>query len=229
MNNTNKKLLLISISIVVVDLVTKIMALNFLPFQNQVNLIGEKVTFYLTYNMGSSGGQAAYLLRHESNKNLSLLLTSISMILLMIYIILINRTIVKKKHKWLMGIGILFVTSIISMVIKKQFPDLIISNWTTSMVTKVVGISFNLVIFYMTRNTYIRLFITIIISSGIGNLISHFYYPYRVIDFIDINGSYELLRIGVSNLADFAIDFGLCGLLITLIVIAIKKIINYAN
>ena len=69
----------------------------------------------------------------------------------------------------------------------------------------------------------------IIISSGIGNLISHFYYPYRVIDFININGSYELLRRGVSNLADFAIDFGLCGLLITLMAIAIKKIINYVK
>ncbi|WP_394708156.1 signal peptidase II [uncultured Bacteroides sp.] len=74
-----------------------------------------------------------------------------------------------------------------------------------------------------------RLFIVIIISSGFGNLISHFYYPYRVIDFIDIKGSYELLRIGVFNFADFALDFGICGLLITLIVIAIRRIINYAT
>jgi lipoprotein signal peptidase len=95
------------------------------------------------------------------------------------------------------------------------------------MFTKIVGISFYSTIFYFTKNNTIRFFTIFIISSGIGNLISHFYYPYRVIDFIDIEGSYELFKIGVSNLADFAFDIGFCGLLITLVVLTAKKIINH--
>jgi len=229
MNISNKKLLLIFILIVSVDLLTKIIALNLLPFQNHVNLIEEKVSFYLTYNMGSTGGQAAYLLQQENNKNISLVLASTAIIFLVIYIMLISRTTVKRKYKWLIGVGIFVLSLIISEVIKKQFSSITISNWTTSMFTKIVGIIFYSAILIKMTNKYLRLFIVIIISSGSGNLISHFYYPYRVIDFVNIYGSYELLRIGVFNFADLAFDIGIVGLLITFIIITVKKTINYTT
>lgn len=225
MNKTNKKLLFVSLLIVGIDLLSKLTALNLLPFHNHVNLIGEKITFYLTYNMSSTCEQGVYILKHENNKNLSLLSGSISIIFLIIYLILVNQATIKKRYKWLIGIGIILFSSIITQIIKKQYPDLLISNWVTSMFSKLLGISFYSAMLYIIRDNIIKLFIVIIISSGIGNLISHFYYPYRVVDFININGSYELFKIGVFNFADLAFNLGFCGLVITLIVIAIRKII----
>lgn len=226
MNISNKKLITILILIVGFDLLTKIIALNLLPFQNHVDLIGEKVSFYLTYNMNSTGGQGEYFLRQENNKNISLVFASTIIIFLIIYSLLINRTTIKNKYKWLIGIGIFVLSMIISEIVKRQFPNLIISNWATSIFTKIVGISFYTLILTKLTNRFLRLFIVIIISAGVGNLINHFYYPYRVIDFIDIEGTYELLKIGVFNIADFAFDIGICGFLITLTTITIKKIID---
>lgn len=233
MNISNKKLITILILIVCVDILTKVIALNFLPFQNHVNLIGEKVSLYLTYNMNSTGEQANYLLRQENNKNISLVFASTIIILLTVYSLIINRATVKRKYKWLIGIGIFVLSIIISESVERLFPNMTISNWTTSIFTKILGISLYALILSKLTNKFLRLFIVIIISAGVGNLINHFYYPYRVIDFIDIDGTYELLRIGVFNIADLAFDIGICGLLVTLTAITIKKIIdkmkNYAT
>jgi lipoprotein signal peptidase len=64
----------------------------------------------------------------------------------------------------------------------------------------------------------------IILAAGVGNLIGHFYPPYRVIDFINIKGSYELLRIGVFNIADFAFDVGIVGLIISIAFVVFKRV-----
>lgn len=233
MNISNKKLIIILILIVGFDLLTKVIALYLLPFQNHVNLIGEKVSFYLTYNMNSTGRQGEYFLRQENNKNISLVFASTITIFLIIYSLLINRTTIKRKYKWLIGIGIFVLSIIISEIVKRLFPNLTISNWTTSMFTKIVGISFYILILTKLSNKFLRLFIVIVISAGVGNFINHFYYPFRIIDFIDIDGTYELFKIGVFNIADFAFDVGICGFLITLATITIMKIIdkikNYAS
>jgi lipoprotein signal peptidase len=229
MNVFTKKLIILSFLIIGIDLLTKLLALNLLPFENQVRLIGERVCFYLTYNLDSTGGQADYLMRAESNKNLSILLSSLIGIILLSYIVIIFSTKISKSIKWLIGIGIFIICVIISELLKPYLANIVISNWTASVLAKTTAISLYLLIFMLSKNNYIRLFLIIIISAGLGNLINHFYSPFRVIDFIDIKGSYELFKIGVFNLADIFFDIGLIGFFITLFIILIKKIFTAHN
>lgn len=223
MYSKNRKLIIISSIIIGIDLLTKILALHLLPFQNQIQLFGEHVCFYLTYNMDSTGGQADYLLSQEKNKNIALISSSLIGIIMMTYTIFIYNRKIKRAYKWLIGIGILILLLVISESIKPKLSYLEISSWQTSIISKIAGIYIYLTIFILTKNNRIRLFTTIIISAGIGNLASHFYYPFRIVDFIEIKRTYEILRIGVFNLADLAFDIGFVGLITSLIRLLIKQ------
>jgi lipoprotein signal peptidase len=229
MNIANKKILILSIIIVSFDLLTKILAFNLLPFQHQISFNGEQVGFYLTYNTDSIGGQADYLLNQENNKNLALIISSIIGMILMMYTILIFHKKIKTGYKWFIGFGIFVLAIIITEILKPFFSELAISNWITSVISKIAGISIYLTIFILTKNNLIRLFTSIIISAGIGNFIGHFYYPFRIIDFINIKGSYELLQIGVFNFADLAFYIGFISLIFTMIGLLIRKIRNYST
>ena len=99
-----------------------------------------------------------------------------------------------------------------------------ISNWSASIVPKITGIAIYLTILSLVKNSPLKFFIWLVISAGLGNLISHFYYPYRVVDFVNVEGSYEFLRIGVFNFADLIFDVGIIGILTTLIILTLKKV-----
>ncbi|QNR25118.1 signal peptidase II [Croceimicrobium hydrocarbonivorans] len=218
-----RRFITLMLVIVVVDLATKLLALNTLPFQQKIFLIGDKISFYLTFNEEATGGQAGYLLEQEFNKNQTLVLNAIAAFILIGFVFMIKKQNIKKLFKWLIIIGIYILTSIILELIKPSL-NIEVSTWTASLVSKIAGISIYLTILTFINNSQLKLFFWMVISAGLGNLLSHFYYPYRIVDFINIDGSYELLRIGVFNLADLAFDLGIIGIFVTLIVLTVNKI-----
>jgi lipoprotein signal peptidase len=222
--NTHTYYLLVLTSIILIDLITKLIALNVLTLHEELTIIQDKLSFFLVYNEGSTGGQAGYFLETESHKNLNLVFISITGFMIVSYIFLIRKRQIKTLYKWLIGILIYILITISFEFIRPFFTDIEISNWSASIISKVAGITVYLTFFVLVKNSYLRFFTLIIISAGLGNLLSHFYYPYFVIDFIDIKGSYETLKIGVTNFADLFFDFGFLGLIGTIIVISIKKI-----
>lgn len=221
-----RKELNVLISIVLIDLTTKLVADFFLPFNNFVDIIGQYFCFYLTYNQESTGGQADAMFDPQFNKNLLIILYSINWLITLLYALFIRTKNISLFYKILTGI-VLFILLFISINFTYPlFWSASISSWTASVVGKLSVLSLWGAILYFSKDKWIRLFLLAIISCGIGNLLSHFYSPYMVIDFIYIEGSYELLRIGIFNLADFAFDVGIIGLIISLIVKLIKKIKN---
>jgi len=222
--NTRQYYLLILTSIILIDLITKLIALNVLTLHEELSIIQDKLSFFLIYNEESTGGQAGYFLQAESHKNLALVFISITGLMIVSYIFLIRKRQIKTLYKWLIGILIYISITISFEFIRPFFADIEINNWSASVISKIAGIVVYLTFFVLVKNSYLRFFTLIIISAGLGNLLSHFYYPYHVIDFIDIKGSYGTLKIGVSNVADLFFDFGFLGLSGTIIVISIKKI-----
>ncbi|GHT80657.1 hypothetical protein FACS189467_3350 [Bacteroidia bacterium] len=168
------KEIIILIGIVLVDLITKLSANCYLPFKENVSIIGDRVNFYLIYNEGSIGSHAKIL------------------------------------------IG--FIQSL--------FANVTISDWVTSVVLRIVTLIICGIFFCLSKNKWIRFSFLLILAGGVGNLISHFYSPFRIIDFIFIKGSYELVRIGVFNLADFVFYIGMVALVISAVVEEIKKSIR---
>jgi len=212
--------------IVIIDLITKLMANYFLPYREYISILGEKVCLYLIYNQDFVSGQENALLQNIQNKNLHIVLTSLIALFLIGYILFIRKQKMRTFYKILMGIGLYVGLCVITELTKSLFVGIIISSWTASVVGKLAGLMVCGTFFCLCPNKWIRLSLVIIIAGGIGNLLSHFYPPFHIVDFIEIEGSYELLRIGVFNIADLAFNIGFLGLIISLLIFGIKKIIT---
>ena len=222
---------IISTIIVIVDLITKLAANIFLPFEEEMSLIGEKVCFYLTYNQGSTGGQADFMLKNYPNKNLEIVLSCVLALVLLGYILFIRKYKIRTFYKILIGIGLFVSLNTVLNLLQPLFVGVTISSWITSVVGKLTGlIMIYCVIYYLRMDKWVKLSLIIIFAAGIGNLLSHFYSPYRIIDFIYVEGSYELIKIGVFNIADLAFDIGLLGLIASILFYRLKKVLKkYLN
>ena len=213
--------------IVIVDLITKLTANIFLPFKEIIPLIGEKVCFYLIYNEGSVGGQANFILQNAHNINLTIIISCFFALIVFGYILLIRKQKIRTFYKVLIGIGLFVILSIIMEFIQPLFENLNISPWTTSVIGKLTALVIVFCIIFCFRlEKWIRIPLVIIFAGGVGNFLSHFYYPYRIIDFISVEGSYRLLRIGVFNIADLVFYIGLLGLIISVLIYEFKKGLN---
>jgi len=213
--------------VVIVDLITKLVANTFLPLKEKVCVIGEKVCFYLIYNQGSTGGQANFMLKNYHNKNLMIVLSCLSALVLLGYILFIRKHKMHTFYKILIGIGLFVLLSIVMDWLQPLFENINISSWTTSVVGKLTAlIIIYCVIFYSRLDKWVRLSLVIIFAAGIGNLLSHFYSPYRIIDFIYVEGSYELIKIGVFNVADLGLYIGILGVIASVLFYELKKRIS---
>ena len=220
----NKKALIIIATVILFDIVTKMLALNLLPFQKNVYIVQDRLSLYLTYNEGSTGVQADLLLKHENNKNLYVGMLSIAIFILTLYVFLINKKNLSVSYKWIIGICLYILLSVLINYLKHHV-NIEINNWTASLISKSAVLLFYLTFYFFTKNKYLKIFILLIISAGLGNLLNHFYYPYKVIDFINVKGSYETLRIGVFNFADLVLNISFLGVFITLILIGINNLV----
>jgi lipoprotein signal peptidase len=217
-----KELIILS-SIVLFDLITKLTANYYLPFQESVHIFGDTVSLYLTYNEGATGGQADYILE-ENNKNLTIILTCVSGLILLSYFFYIRGKKIRTIYKVLIGVAIYLTLSVSIELILPLLINVSISSWTTSIIGNLTGLALYGSLFFLSKNKWIRLFALMILACGLGNLLSHFYLPYRVIDFISVEGSYDLLRIGVFNFADLAFDIGAIGLIISSVYLLFRRI-----
>ena len=217
------KELIILLSIVLFDLITKLTANYYLPFQENVEIFGDTVSFYLTYNQGATGGQADFIVG-ESNKNITIILTCMNGLILLSYFFYIRGKKIRTIYKVLIGIAIYLTLSVLMEMLYPLLINVTISSWTTSVIGKLTGLTLYGTLFYLSKNKWIRFFALIILACGLGNLLSHFYLPYRIIDFISIEGSYDLLRIGVFNFADLAFDIGAIGLIISILYSLFKRV-----
>ena len=210
--------------IVIVDLITKLIANCFLPFKERVCIIGEKLCLYLTYNQGSTGGQADFLLQSYHNKNLAIVLSCFLVFALLGYMLFIRKHKMNTFYKILIGTGLFLILGIIMELILPLLESINISPWTTSVVGKLTALLIiYCIIFYSHLEKWIRLSLVILFAAGIGNLLGHFYPPYYIIDFIYVEGSYDLIKVGVFNIADLTFYIGILGLVASTLFYELKK------
>lgn len=194
-------------TVVIVDLITKIWALNTLPFQENVRVIGQKITFYLTYNEAYLSSQARVIL-DGVNPIQAILQLSTMIVILNLYIIFISRLKLKPVQNWVYGI-VLFIGGVFILDVVNLYDNVDMPIWSASLIAKTSVLMWCVILFFKITNRVMKYGIALIIATGIGNGVNHFYAPYKVIDFISVQGSYELLRIGVFNIADLSYDVGM--------------------
>lgn len=224
MKLSKKLLILIPTIIIGLDLITKILAYNTLPFNEDVYIIGDKISLYSTYNTGSSGQQIDYSISKTGlEKNTLIFYSTINIILLSIYIFFIYRLQSTQKKKWLLLIPLFIINIIALSIFTKLYSHISFSNHFISWFSKVGPIALLGILIYIIKDFWLKIFFYCILIAGFGNLINNFYPPYHIIDFININGSYELVKIGVFNIADAVIYLSLISIVIYSLSNSIKK------
>ena len=88
------------------DLLSKLTENYILPFNQEVNIIENKASFFLIYNSSSSGSQAKYLLQEQQNINNSLVINCISVIIFIFIILYIRNKKISKLYKFFIYIRV---------------------------------------------------------------------------------------------------------------------------
>lgn len=202
---------LLILAVVSLDLISKLWALNVLPYQKDVSIIGQKLMFYLTYNEEYLSGQTLAVLQ-DADPIQATLQISVVVSLLALYIIGIDKFQIKSSFKWLGGIAI-FLGGAMFLDTINAFNQSGVDIRMATLLTKISASALMIIVFFKVQIPILKWALAFIIATGIGNGLSYFYAPYKVVDFIYVKGSYELLRIGIFNVADISYDIGMLMIL----------------
>lgn len=218
-----KKYLLIAIGVISLDTITKLLAFAFLPYNEYVEVFGEKLRFYLTYNTGASGTKAQEMAGQFMNPNLYLLLVGGFGLLAGTAIIVTRNYRFKLWQKTLIPILILFALGfIVDKVANSMF--FVPSNYFVSWFTKLGGCVFFLSVIVLVKDDWLRVALTCCLSCGIGNLLSHFYPPFAIVDFIYSPFLHKWLHLNICNIADVLIDVFLILAVLRFVVLMVSKV-----
>jgi lipoprotein signal peptidase len=209
-----------------IDIITKVLATLTLPFEQDVFLIPGKLSLYLTYNTGPSDAAGTELLQNQPNPNLFAMLDVSVVLVLLIYMVLVRKANFKTVYKWIGGIILMIAALKLTQPVTRYFVYLEIPDKVVAVSSKIAGILLYGYFFCFAKNNSVKWSLIIVLSAGFGNLINYCYYPYAATDFVNVKGSYELIRLGIFNFADVAYYVGFICLAISLIVTLIGRVIN---
>lgn len=226
-NYNYSKYLVVFFVIVMIDFLSKILANNLLPYNEIVQINENNFCLYLTYNFGSIGSLGSILLSKLPIKNLMILFSCFNIFIVSIYIIIIKNFRLDKVLKLVFGFSLYYFLFFPEIVIVYLFKNINLSNHFFSWFSKFGILFFCTTIFFKINNGKVKLILSFIIGAGFGNLISHFYPPYYVIDFIYVKFLSDWHLTGIFNLADMVYDLSMIALIIYFIVSGFKKILQY--
>ncbi len=197
--------MLIAGTVFLADLITKLLAYFVLPFNEEVSIAGRKLYLYLTYNFEATGSQAEYILGEASRANARLVFSAVAGVILGVYILLSQKLALQLKWKVVIGVAMWVALSLVVENTHQAF-ELTFSKHFTSWFTKAGAIFLYASIFQVLQNKILKTLLAILIGSGLGNLINHFYPPFHVIDFLYSDLLYRWLKMGIFNLADLLVN-----------------------
>jgi lipoprotein signal peptidase len=211
-----------------IDLVTKLFAYFFLPFNEYVPVMGNQLEFYLTYNTGAAGTKVDSIIQNINNPNMSLFIMGLFGLLSGIVLFLTKKIKFKMWQKFL----IIFFTLFLYMGVQLKISHsntYIFDNYFISWFTKLGAMALVLGLFVIAKDKWLRIILISYFSCGLGNFINHFYPPFAIIDFIYAPILYKYLHLYICNIADIGVDFCLILLIIRFLIIWIKKLFYKTN
>jgi lipoprotein signal peptidase len=199
-------------ALVLFDAATKLTVSQVLPYQREVgDFLGSY--FYLTFNKESTG--YAFKQMFGGFTGSGLVMYSLVYLGLALYLHVIERVKVRLWLKAALGAAIFFTMGYFGLRIKSVsfFP---ISIYGASILKMISPLMLLAKIVSMLKDGPYRFGFSMILAAGIGNLLSHFYPPFIIVDFIYIPIFNRIFGSGVMNVADIASNLGvlfLCGYL----------------
>lgn len=206
-----------------VDLVTKLLAYFILPLNEYVSVFGHHLEFHLTFNTGASGTIAAGITQSFNNPNMTLFVGGVFG--------LVSGTILyltkSLKFKLWQKLLIVFFALTLYVGIQLNISNIktyVFDDYFISWFTKIGAITLVFGLFIISKDKWLKVILISYFSCGLGNLISHFYPPFAVIDFISAPLLYDFLHLGICNIADILADICIILLVIRLLNIWFKTL-----
>ncbi|HPI10642.1 MAG TPA: signal peptidase II [Catalimonadaceae bacterium] len=208
-----KNELIFLLAILAIDLISKLMANAWLPFQETVPVVNDVLVFHLVYESETIGGFTENMDQADVYRNQALVLNSYLAFILVSAFLYFKSVWNGPKRKKTMGFVVLGLLIAGYAVLEYVFTQIPVSTWVASVVVKGVGTYFWVAMFRLTQHKFARYALMCILASGLGNLLSYFYSPYQILEFIYFEGSHELYDGGVLNIADIYFNIGMAGLI----------------
>lgn len=228
-NKLLKNILFILIILVLIDIISKIIIYLLLPDFSEILIIKSFLSFYKTYNDTGLAGGTQSLLQYKSLIIIGSLLYFIFGFLTLFIKYFKNN----KKIKFLIiVISIFFI--IIIIYFSSQFSKLFenINNYFFVILRSIGPVLFVFSLFLVIKEKYVKIMFMMLLAGNIGNFLSSFYPPFKVVDFIRIiiPFSFDITEYTFSisdfifNIADIYIFIFILLLLILPIYLLLKLI-----
>ncbi len=219
-----RNLAIIIIAIVAADTFLKIVLYNLLDFERRYRLIGNSVYIFVTLNKSYGGAIPRLLLDTAKNPISTAFFGSLIPFPVAAYMISAKYIRIRLIWKILIFTGILLVCSYIAASLQVAFPGFTPGQFFVSWFSKIGALCMVFAYFHFSERKIPKYIWCVIFAAGLSNLLSHFYPPFRVIDYIYFRFRRELPWIGISNLADIIFDITILAATIYIISIPIRKI-----
>jgi hypothetical protein len=209
--------------VVALDVVTKVLALLFVPIE-PMKILFSSIILRKVINVGFIGTQ---LKRNLVDAELSSNFLLFQGGLLVIFVATIGHryTINEKAYKKvLLTIGILVLAQFVAVILSNLWHHPIVSNWTIQVVYGFGLLSLNFFILRILNNKSLFVVFSIGTAGSLGNFLNLFYYPSGIIDFIYIRAIKRWFC--TTNIADLSTMFSSVTLPIIAIIMALSYLLS---
>lgn len=168
--------------LVAVDLVSKLLAYYAIP-DNPSN-ISSPIAYSVIINDTGSNAALDY---YQIGNDLTIVLASLCIGLLGLYVILIQKSPLPTMRKIVFGVMIYFAFSVIIGLLQDVKGFMIQSKYLLGIIKLIGPLFFYGTLYYFTKAGDFKFAWTLMVAGGAGNLLSYFYPPFGVVDFVSMN------------------------------------------
>lgn len=197
---------ILAVAIFGIDVLTKVIAQIFLPFEQRVDLLGGKSYFYLIHNKtGFSSVQNMSFEQLGLSANIAFF-SAFATVLFAVYLGFIQKSPWKSVWKWLLGILLCCILYFAVIVVTLLYGDNFTLHPRMMALIRFIAMStLWLVIFSIAKNPLLKIICVLTLAAGVGNSINMIFPPFGVIDFIFIEPLYQVTGTQICNFADIVL------------------------
>jgi lipoprotein signal peptidase len=191
--------LLLVLILVLIDTGTKVAAYAVLPPGNWPLGVGDDLSLLLSLNeMGVAVSPSDVFAKYPSMP----IAQAIAMLAMSVVVIALARSEIRRGFGVLAGIGSLLVLVLGSVFLAEVLPKVFDDQRHSVILMRASSLVLLLVLIMCSRTLYFRACFTVMAAAGAGNLLSFFYPPFAIVDFIRSRWMCEVIDMGVFNVAD---------------------------
>jgi lipoprotein signal peptidase len=202
--------LLLVLILVLIDTGTKVAAYAFLPPGDWPLGIGDDLSLFLGLN---ETGIALSRGEHYAKWPSMHIAQAIAFLAMSVAVVSLARSGIRWSLRVLAGIGSLLAVALGSFFLAELLPKVFDDQRPSVILMRASGLVLLLVLLMCSRTLYFRACFTLMAAAAAGNLLSFFYPPFAIVDFIRSRWMCEATEMGAFNVADVYVIFSFTMLL----------------